>query len=202
MARRTFENLKRVGAPQFNDAAIKAAHDIQKELGLSPIDKPFIDEIERLIDPEDAEKKIRAEIPAWQTHYTSDDYTDMTWHAPTVRLYIGRPALKAPAGFTYPDWVMNALGGINATIDPMLNTAAKTIGLTLFDIIADPEFRKSARQEFEQRTGGGIGGTSWEAPWCDYEPPLDHPWPRYHQTRRGFEWWIPETATDRALHRP
>ena len=202
MARRTFENLKLVGAPQFNDAAIKAAHDIQKELGLSPIDKPFIDEIERLIDPEEAEKKIRAEIPAWQTHYTSDDYTDMTWHAPTVRLYIGRPALKAPSGFTYPDWVMNALGGINSTIDPMLNTAAKTIGLTLFDIIADSEFRKSARQEFEQRTGGGIGGTSWEAPWCDYEPPLDHPWPRYHQTRRGFEWWIPETATDRALHRP
>jgi aminobenzoyl-glutamate utilization protein B len=96
---------------------------------------------------------------------------------------------------------MNALGGMNATIDPMVNKAAKTIGLTLFDIIADPEFRTSTRKEFEERTGGGIGGTKWEAPWCDYDPPLEHPWPRYHQTKRGFEWWIPETAADRALHR-
>jgi aminobenzoyl-glutamate utilization protein B len=201
MARRTFSNLERVGAPRFEGAAIKAAQAIQKELGLTPMDKPFIDEIERLIDPEEAEKKIRAEIPSWQTHYTSDDYTDMTWYAPTVRLYIGRPALKAPTGFNYPDWVMNALGGMNETIDPMLNTAAKTIGLTLLDIIADGTFRHAARDEFEQRTGGGIGGTSWEASWCDYPAPIEHPWPRYHQTGRGFEWWIPETEADRALNR-
>jgi hypothetical protein len=51
-------------------------------------------------------------FPSWQTHYTSDDYTDMTWFAPTVRFYVGRAVLKAPPGFAYPEWALNALGGM------------------------------------------------------------------------------------------
>jgi aminobenzoyl-glutamate utilization protein B len=201
MAQRTFNHLERVGAPRFDGEAITAAHAIQKELGLEPIAKPYIDAIETLMSPQEAERLMRAEIPAWQTHYTSDDYTDMTWHAPTVRLYIGRPALKAPEGFTYPDWVMNALGGMRPCIDPMIITASKTIGLTLLDILTDADFRAATRAEFNTRTGGGIGGTAWEAPWCDYPAPVEHPWPRYIGTSNGTEWWIPETAVDRKMHR-
>ena len=33
--------------------------------------------------------------------------------------------------------------------------------------------------EFERRTGGGIGGTDWIAPLCDYEPPIYFRWPEY-----------------------
>jgi len=201
MAQRTFDHLTRVGAPRFNGDAITSAHAIQKELGLKPIEKPFIEAIETLMPPQEAERLMRAEIPSWQTHYTSDDYTDMTWHAPTVRLYIGRPALKAPDGFSYADWVMNALGGIRSCIDPMIMTASKTIGLTLLDVINDAGFRASTREEFNTRTEGGVGGKNWEAPWCDYPAPIEHPWPRYIQTSRGYEWWIPETSNDRAMHR-
>jgi aminobenzoyl-glutamate utilization protein B len=174
---------------------------MQRELGLEPMTRPFIAEIEQLIEPRAAEAKIRAEIPAWQTHYTSDDYTDMSWHAPTARFYVGRAALNAPASFRYPDWVMNALGGIPETIDPTITTAAKTIAGTILDLVTDPGILAGARAEFIDRTGGGIGGDRWLKPLCDYAPPIDFPWPRYFETAGGREWWIPETAEDRQLHR-
>jgi len=41
----------------------------------------------------------------------------MTWHAPTVRFYVGRAALDGPPGYAYPEWALNALGGIPCVID-------------------------------------------------------------------------------------
>jgi aminobenzoyl-glutamate utilization protein B len=197
MAGITYRNLERAGPPRFGAEAIKVAQAIQKELGLDPMAHPFIAEIEELIVPQEAERRVRATIPAWQTHYTSDDYTDMTWHAPTVRLYVGRATLKAPEGFAYPDWVMNALGGIPATIDPTVATAARAIAGTILDLMTDGEALARAKGEHADRLA-----TVGEAkPWCDYAPPLDFPWPEYVETARGREWWIPATAEDKALAR-
>ncbi|MFZ9627887.1 MAG: amidohydrolase [Ilumatobacteraceae bacterium] len=199
MTRIAYRNLELGGPPQWGADAIAVAHEIQRELGLEVIDRPFIDEIEQLLEPEEAERRVRAQLPSWQTHYTSDDYTDMTWFAPSVRMYIGRPALRGPAGFTYPDWAMNALGGIPATINPTIECAARTVGATIVDLLTDPEGLAEARREFEQRTGGGVGGTDWLAPLCDYDPPIHHPWPEYVTTARGYEWWIPADDVDRSL---
>jgi aminobenzoyl-glutamate utilization protein B len=201
MAELAFANLAAIGAPRWSEKAIAVAQDMQRELGLEPMPHPFIPEIEQLITPVLAEEKLRAEIPAWQTHYTSDDYTEMSWHAPTARLYVGRAALKPPDGFAYPDWVMNALGGIPETIDPTIGTAAKAIAGSILDLLADPEVLDRARTEFTERTGGGIGGDRWLAPLCDYEPPIEFPWPRYFETAAGRQWWIPESSDDRKLHR-
>jgi len=55
--------------------------------------------------------------------------------------------------------------------------------------------REAARREFIERTGGGIGGSRWIAPLCDYKPPIDFRWPEYVTTRRGRDWWIPARAT-------
>jgi aminobenzoyl-glutamate utilization protein B len=159
--------------------------------------RPFIAEIEELISPQEAERKVRATIPAWQTHYTSDDYTDMTWHAPAVRFYVGRATLKAPESFAYPDWVMNALGGIPATIDPTVATAARTIAGTMLDLMTDKDALARATAEHADR----LARTGAVEPWCDYAPPLDFPWPEYVDTPRGREWWIPATAEDKALLR-
>jgi aminobenzoyl-glutamate utilization protein B len=197
MARIAYRNLELAGPPRFGAQAIEVAQAIQKELGLEPMARPFIAEIEELIAPEEAEREIRATIPAWQTHYTSDDYTDMTWHAPTVRFYVGRATLKGPPGFAYPDWVMNALGGIQATIDPTVATAAKTIAGTMLDLLTDKAALEFAKREHADRLAEA-GDTE---PWCDYAPPLDFPWPEYIETPRGREWWIPATAEDRALLR-
>jgi len=56
-----------------------------------------------------------------------------------------------------------------------------------------PDELDKARQEFEQRTGGGIGGSEWLAPLLpkDFQPPIDLRWPEYVTTARGEEWWLP-----------
>ena len=113
MAKLTFRNMILAGAPTYGAEAVNFAQALQKELGLAPLAQPFADELSQLVSPEAAEAQVRRQIPAWQTHYTSDDYTDMTWFAPTVRFYVGRATLKAPSGFAYPEWAMNALTQLN-----------------------------------------------------------------------------------------
>lgn len=193
MAGMVWENLKQLGAPQWNDAARDTARAIQRELGLVPMDDPFIPEMSRLTDPQSAEAALRRDLPPSQSHSTSDDYTDMCWHAPTARFYIARPALRAPAGFAYPAWVMNALGGIPATIDPMVERAAQVLAVSGLKVLEDSALRTRAMDEFTERTGGGIGGSDWIAPLCDYDPPLHFRWPEYVTTPRGHDWWIPAT---------
>ena len=158
---------------------------------------PFIDELSQLIAPQDAEAVLRESLPPDQLNSTSDDYTDMTWHAPTARFYIARPALKPlqtseqPSGTAHPAWVMNALGGIRETIDPMIRNASKVLALSALRILEDSVVRNAAMDEFNARTKGGIGGPDWIAPLCDYEPPVNFSWPEYVTTARGHDWWIP-----------
>lgn len=193
MARATYENMQLAGAPKWGSDAIAVAQEIQQNLGHVPLEQPFLAVTEALIDPEDCERELRKQMPAWQKYLTSDDYTDYTWHCPTVRLYVARPMLAAPAGVVYPAWVANALGGIPATIDPMIQSAAKTIGATLIDLLTKPELLQAATAEFKQRTGGGIGGSAWQAPLLpkDFKVPHAYRWPEYITTVRGEEWTIP-----------
>ena len=193
LAQATFDNLAMVGAPRWDGDAIKVAQEMQKNLGLEPMAKPFLPATENLITPQDCEAGLRKQMPEWQKYITSDDYPDYTWHCPTVRLIIARPMLSAPKNYTYPDWVANALGGIRETIDPMLQCAAKTIGVTLLDFFTMPDLLKAATDEFNNRTGGGIGGTQWMPPLLpkDFKVPHQYRWPEYVTTARGEEWTIP-----------
>lgn len=195
LARATYANLRTVGAPQWGPEAAGFARDIQRNLGLEPMDDPFLPMISELIEPEEAEARIRATLPPSQRHFTSDDYTEYCWHAPTVRLYVGRPALSAPPGFAYPAWAMNALGGHAACIDPMTEVAAQVVAMTALDCLGDGGVLGAAAAEFRARTGGGIGGSNWLAPLCDYAPPLDFRWPEYVTTPRGTDWVIPSGAS-------
>ncbi len=187
----TYKNLAEVGAPQWGEDAKDFARAIQRELGLDPMQNPFLPMISELTPPQEAEAKLRQNLPPSQRHFTSDDYTEYCWHAPTVRLYIGRPALQAPDGFAYPAWAMNAMGGHSACIDPMVETAAQVVAMTALDCLTDPEMLAKAQEEFCARTGGGIGGTDWLAPLCDYPVPDHFRWPEYATTRRGEDWVIP-----------
>jgi aminobenzoyl-glutamate utilization protein B len=138
-------------------------------------------------------------LPAWQKHFTSDDYTDYTWHAPTVRVYTARPVLKTPRrGVEYPAWAYNAMGGRPEIVDPGMFLAGKTIAGTALDLLTVPGELDKARQEFEQRTGGGVGGSEWLAPLLprDFQPPIDLRWPEYVTTARGEEWWLPTPNPD------
>jgi hypothetical protein len=86
----TFANMELVGAPRFSDEARDFARRIQSHLGLEPMENPFLDDNERLMPPQEYETRLRRALPEWQTHYTSDDYVDYTWHAPTVRLLVAQ----------------------------------------------------------------------------------------------------------------
>jgi len=191
MATIAYDALSQVGPPRWDDTAKVIGREIQVNAGGVATDEPFLAECEQLIAPKTAEAILRRDLPPSQINSTSDDYTDMSWHAPTARFYVARPALRAPDGLAYPSWAMNALGGIPATIDPMVVCAAKTIALSALRLLEDREARQGATDEFIARTGGGIGGSKWIAPLCDYAPPIDFRWPEYVTTPRGRDWWIP-----------
>jgi aminobenzoyl-glutamate utilization protein B len=191
IAQLTFEALAMVGPPRWDEAAKAVAHEILVNTGGMSTEEPLLPECERLIAPQEAEAILRRDLPPSQLNSTSDDYTEMTWHTPTARLYVARPALNVPHGFACPGWAMNALGGIAATIDPMVLCAAKTLALAALRLMDDVETRLAARREFVERTGGGIGSSNWVAPLCDYPPPIDFRWPEYINTDRGRDWWIP-----------
>lgn len=190
MAGAVWDAIREAGPPVWDEAACAIAREVQAAAGVAPMERPFLGACERLIEPQEAEVILRRDLPAWQTHSTSDDYTDMCWHAPTARFYIARPALEAPAGVSYPAWVMNALGGIQATIDPMIRVAAEVLALSALRVLEDEGFRKAAGEELLRRReeGGDI------RPLCDHPPPIGFRWPEYVETARGRDWWIPSGA--------
>jgi len=79
--------------------------------------------------------------------------------------------------------------------------ASKTIAATLLDLLTQPEELESAKAEFSERTGGGVGGSEWVAPLLppDFSPPVDLRWPEYIRTSRGEEWWIPTPNSGASL---
>jgi aminobenzoyl-glutamate utilization protein B len=200
-----YANMKLAGPPAFPDEARRFAREVQTNLGLVPMDNPFTDDNERLTEPADYERNLRQGLPAWQLNFTSDDYVEYTWHAPTARVFTMRPALRSPRpGYEYPAWAINVMGGLPAAIDPGLFLGAKTIALTLLDLLTRPDLLADAKAEFTERTGGGIGGTKWTAPLLprDFAPPVDLRWPEYIRTERGEEWWLPTPASGSGAGEP
>ena len=196
LAELAWRNLELVGPPEYGEEAVAFGREIQRNLGIEPADDPFIPEFSTLADPKNVEERVRAMLPDWQRNWTSDDYVEFTWHAPAMRLYIGRPMLRPPEpGYEYPAWVWNVLGGHAPSIDPMIYCASRAVAGTLVDLLTQPEELARARAEFDERTAGGIGGDRWVAPLLpeDFCAPVDFRWPEYITTTRGEEWWIPTT---------
>ena len=194
MAEVAYRNFELVGPPVWGEDARVFAREIQRNLGMEPMDDPFLPEIQRLTTPQEGEASFRAQLPPWQLNLAADDYVDYTWHAPTVRLYVGRPTLRPhEPGFRYPEWTRYAMGGVPACIDPMWSTAGRVIGATLVDLLSDGVSLLKAQAEFRERTGGGVGGARWVAPLLpkDFAAPVDYRWPEYVTTARGEGWTIP-----------
>lgn len=194
LASLTYANLERVGAPSLSEEARDFGREIQRQLGYEPDDRPFRPAAQELSHPEENERKKRKLLPEWQENFTSDDYVDYSWHSPTVRLYTGRPRLGVtPDGHHYPRWTFNATGGVPEITHPGMFTACETIGTTLVDLLVEPEEVSRARAEFEERTGGGIGGDEWVAPLleADIVPATDLPWPEYVERNGEREWYLP-----------
>lgn len=184
LAEVAYAALEQVGPPVWSEDALGLARQVQQACGSAADQNPLIDACQALISPQDAEAILRQDLPPAQANNTSDDYTDMTWHTPTARIYIARPALK---GGPYPPWAMNALGGIPALIDPMVQTAGRVLARTALRLLTDTEARNAAWSEFQTRRvkGGAL------PPLADYPAPVQLPWPEYVETARGRDWHIP-----------
>ena len=178
MADAVWANFAAVGAPQWSSQARALAREIQANLGLAPLEEPLLEACERLVEPREAEAELRRSLPAWQANWTSDDYTEMTWYAPTARFYVGRPTL-APhqEGRPYPGWAMNAMGGIAELIDPTIETAAKVVAGSILDLVRSPETLARAREELETRRAGRSARNRLLP--RDFEAPIELNWPDY-----------------------
>lgn len=193
LAQVTWDQLQRVGPPAYDAEAVATAQEIQRSLGMEPSPRPFLAETEQLIAPWDAEEALRRHLPADQRNWTSDDYVEMTWYAPTVRFYVARPALATAGGMSaYPAWVMNALGGIATTIDPTIRTASRVVAGTLIELLTSPQTLEHAKREHEERRTAA-GDLQPLLP-GDFTAPIDYPWPEYVTTARGSDWCIPDST--------
>jgi aminobenzoyl-glutamate utilization protein B len=202
MSEITYENLKLVGPPKYGEEAKKVGREIQKNLGMEPMEDPFTEECQKLTSPQEYDALQRKTLEPWQFHAGGDDSVEYTWHAPSVQLWTAKAILKEANVYvetpgstiaTYPAWAYAAMSGIRSTIDPSIFVASKTLGATFIDLLTKPELLSKAQDEFRYRTGGGIGGSKWVAPILpkDFYPPIDLRWPEYITTVRGEEWWIP-----------
>ncbi len=193
----TYKNLELAGAPQFGEEAKAFGREIVKNLGYRPKEDPFMPECSTLHHPLEVDKLYKKNLPPWQKNTMSDDYTEYTWHAPTSRLLVGRcmiDRVDESQKHVYPMWAWNALGGKRECIDPTIFTAGKTIAYTILDLMTSKEILAKAKAEFNERTGGGIGGTKWLPPLMDknQKPPFDFRWPEYITTERAEnDWGIP-----------
>lgn len=185
LARALYDNLAEVGPPIYGPEAVALAQEVQSNLGVEVSDHPFLPETEQLIEPEEAERLLREQMPAWQRNWTSDDYVEMSHYAPLVRFYVSRPALASVPNFgPYPAWVMNALGGMRATIAPTIITAGKTIAGTFLELLAYPATLAEARDEFDSCVAAEPMPALLAA---DFEAPIDLPWPDYRLDRMSGE---------------
>ena len=181
LAQALYDNLAEVGPPVYGFEAVALAQEVQRNLGVEVSEKPFLPETERLIEPQEAERQLREQMPAWQRNWTSDDYVEMSHYAPLVRFYVSRPALaSAPGAGPYPGWVMNALGGMPELIAPTILTAGKTISGTFLDLFTSPDVLAQVKEEYESRIAEEPMPALLPA---DFAAPIDLPWPDYRVDR-------------------
>ena len=195
MADLTYKNLQAVGAPIYPETRRGVRPRDPAQLGLEPMDDPFIASVSQLTPPQEYEARMRASLPAWQKHLPPT--TTMSSTAGTRRRCAFSPPARGcarrPPGYAYPAWTYNALGGLPAAIDPGMFVAAKTIALTLLDLATQPEVlaaRAGRVPRAHRRRRRRQGGSPRSA--ARLRPPVDLRWPEYVTTARGEEWCFPD----------
>jgi aminobenzoyl-glutamate utilization protein B len=187
------ENLLAFGPAEFPAEATQFGRALERELGADPSPDPFLDGIRTVRSPQDHDTEARRSLPPWQDCTGADDYTEYTWHAPTVRFFTAKPLLRITGG-DMNHWANNAMNGLPAAIDPCWAYASKVIAATALRLIDDPALLAAAHQEFGVRKETANDRFLRPLLPSGFAPPIDLPWPEYVQTARGYEWQLPTTV--------
>lgn len=165
-------NLMKIGAPAYTMEDKEYARQIQRNMGLEPLEEPLYTEI---VPPE----------KAYGDFHPADDVNEFTWHCPTARLYVSK-AMQPIHGVAYPRWASSSLCGSGVT-HRMGMCAAQILALSALDIIEKPALLNTAWKEFKERKAQHD-----EPPLLPMglKPPVELRWPEW-VARPGDEWWIP-----------
>ena len=124
------------------------------------MDDPFTADNQRLTPPAEFEAIVRRSLPPGAVPYRCRRLRRLQLAcADGAAVHHAAGAARPDDGYEYPAWCRNALGGLPAAIDPGLFIAAKTMAATFLDLLAHPEMLERAKAEFNERTGGGVGGS-------------------------------------------
>ena len=131
LAEATYRNIVLAGAPQWDGEAIRLAQEIQKELGLAPMDKPYLGDCETTIaangggdEAAPRSAAVAAQLDLGRLHRVLLALPDGA--------VLHRPADAEGAERLQLSGLGDECAGRPAPcIDPMIRTAAKTIGATI-----------------------------------------------------------------------
>lgn len=173
------KNLTYVGAPKFTESEKAFVREIQKNVGLEPMDEPMD---ETVSDP-------RGNPP--QFSGGADDITEFSWHTPTCRIHTAffyRTEALGGYGFSTPTWSTAALAKTGIAHKALL-TAAKAMGCTALELLLDKKIIGEAQAEFKKRTSENYMPVLIPD---DAKPPVELTFPPYYP-----EGWVPPTDLDK-----
>ncbi len=151
LQQRTYENLKRVGGVDYDEAEEAFARAIRETLRE---DAP----------PIESAAEVRSYRP--RPGGGSTDVADVSWVVPTAGISTATWVPGTPAH----SWQAIAAGGMSIGEKGML-VAAKTLAMTAVDLFSDPELLEIARAEYLERVGPDFKYVSLVG---DRDPPLDY----------------------------
>ncbi len=151
LAESMHNNLERVGGYTYSKEEQKFAETIDRSLNL---DKSYLGYENKIQSLEMSHGK------------GSTDVGDVSWVVPTTGL---RTATWVP-GTSAHSWQAIAAGGTSIGAKGM-QVAAKTLALTMMDLLTDESLIKDAKDEFDERRGDGF---EYKALLGDRKPPLGY----------------------------
>src|SRR5208283_413926 len=140
-----YENIKKVGLPQWSDDDQTLAKALQQELKV-PV-KGLAVKIQELRAPRKQEDQSEEEMNIGPMGGGSDDIGDISWNVPTVTL---RYPSNIPGGPGH-NWA-NAISMATPIAHKGVIAGAKVQAMTMLDLLLHPELADQAKNYFREQT--------------------------------------------------
>ncbi|MGI6256874.1 MAG: amidohydrolase [Anaerovoracaceae bacterium] len=142
-----YDNFVEIGVPPYTEEEHDAVKEMQKSAGMG-------------------ETGIDTEIQPFNGGFISvTDASEYSWNAPYASSWIA----AGPGGGWWHNWIVTVCMG-GSIAQKAMNTGAKVIAATAFDMITNPETIEKAQEEFRERMGEDTYKSLIP---MDIDPPVD-----------------------------